>query len=207
MTRFCLLTLAMVWPVLAQSLDKAEESRRAREEYGRLLYHPQRDPWQMPEQVIRALAIKPGETIATVEDSAGYFARRFAREAGRVYLVSGDLATLQYASKEKPPNLETIRALPTDPKLGSRTVDTIFLCNALTIIRERPAYYALLARSLSPQGRIVVIDFFKQNPPPGIAAEGRITEDSITKEMAAAGFRKIQRFDFLPFQFFVVFAR
>ena len=42
---------------------------------------PARDKWQMPDQVLAALALKPGQSIADVGAGTGYFSIRLAKSS------------------------------------------------------------------------------------------------------------------------------
>jgi predicted methyltransferase len=51
---------------------------------------PARDAYQKPDEVMKALALHPGEAVADIGSGSGYFTLRFARavgETGRVYGV------------------------------------------------------------------------------------------------------------------------
>ncbi len=56
-------------------------------EYAKVLEDPSRDEWQKPHDVVMALDLKSTETIADIGAGTGYFARRFALHAGKVYAV------------------------------------------------------------------------------------------------------------------------
>jgi ubiquinone/menaquinone biosynthesis C-methylase UbiE len=176
-------------------------------EYARILEDPQRDTWQLPHQVVMALELKPTETVADIGAGTGYFARRFAHHAKKVYAVDIDPKLLEMIRKDAPSNLETVLAAPDDPKLPPASVDTIFFCDVLHHIENRGAYYAKLARALKPGGRIVDIDFHKKETPVGPPQEMRISEEAIVKEFSAAGFRKSKSLDILPYQYFLFFKR
>src|SRR5690349_22067529 len=77
------------------------------EEYLRHLNDPSRDAWQKPHDVLMALDLKPDEVVADIGAGGGYFARRFANHAGRVYAVDIDAKLLKVAAEAAPPNLET----------------------------------------------------------------------------------------------------
>jgi predicted methyltransferase len=74
-------------------------------------------------------------------------------------------------------------------------------------IENRPAYYARLAKALKPGGRIVDIDFHKKPTPMGPPEAMRIAVEDVVREFEAAGFRKTESFEVLPYQYFVVFRR
>ncbi len=174
-------------------------------EYSRVLNDPKRDAWQMPRQVIEALNIKPGEVVADVGAGAGYFSRRFALHAAKVYAVDIDAELLRMAAEDAPANVETILAAPDDPRLPERSVDTVFLCNVLHHIANREAYYTKLARALKPGGRIVNIDFHKKPLPVGPPESMKIAEREVVAEFESAGFRLSRNIRLLPYQYFLEF--
>jgi arsenite methyltransferase len=174
-------------------------------EYARVLEDPQRDAWQLPHDVMMALDCKPREVVADIGAGTGYFARRIARHAAKVYAVDIDAEMLEIAKKNSPANVETVLATADDPTLPDASVNTIFFCDVLHHIENRAAYYPKLAKALKPGGRIVDIDFHKKPTPFGPPEAMRISEDSVIQEFQAAGFRKTKSFDLLPYQYFLVF--
>jgi len=176
-------------------------------EYAKILEDPQRDVWQLPHDVILALGLNPSEAIADIGAGSGYFTRRFARHAKKVYAVDIDAKLLEMVRKNAPANVETVLAAPDDPKLPDSSVDTIFFCDVLHHIENRPAYYAKLAKALKPGGRIVNIDFHKKPTPFGPPEAMRLSEDEVIREFQAAGFRKTKSLDILPYQYFLTFQR
>src|ERR1035437_10724261 len=114
-------------------------------EYAKVLEDPSRDEWHKPHDVVMALALKPAETIADIGAGTGYFARRFALHAGKVYAVDIDAKLLAIAGDKAPANLQTLLAAPDDPRLPADSIDTIFFCDVLHHIENRSAYYAKLA--------------------------------------------------------------
>lgn len=178
----------------------------------KLLEDPGRDTWQQPEAVIDSLGIKLGDDVADLGAGSGYFTTRLAQvvgPTGNVYAVDVDPQMLAYierrAKEEQLENLQTILAEPHDPKLGSSSVDLIFICNTLHHISAREKYYPLLAQALKPGGRLVDIDFQKRDSPVGPSLEVRLARKDVIKELEAAGFRLIKEFDFLKYQYFLVF--
>jgi ubiquinone/menaquinone biosynthesis C-methylase UbiE len=175
------------------------------EEYARVLNDPQRDAWQMPHEVIVALGLKPTETIADIGAGTGYFARRFARHAAKVFAVDIDQKLLDIAAKDAPPRLSVVLAAPDDPHLPAASVDTVFFCDVLHHIDARPAYYSKLRAALKPGGRIVVVDFHKRELPVGPPPAMKLSAAEVETELKAAGFRLVRSLDILPHQYFLVF--
>jgi ubiquinone/menaquinone biosynthesis C-methylase UbiE len=175
------------------------------DEYARLLEDPSRDVWQKPHEVVMALNLKPTDTIADIGAGTGYFARRFAHHAGKVYAVDIDKKLLAIAAKDAPANLETVLAAPDDPRLPEHSVDIVFFCDVLHHIENRAAYYPKLATALKPGGRIVVIDFYKKEMPIGPPPSMKLSDEEVIAEFRNAGFTVAKRLDILPYQYYLFF--
>lgn len=203
-------TIVGLMAVAAASLAQTEHQHhppRSAEEYLRILNDPKRDVWQLPHEVIMALELKPGETVADIGAGGGYFAKRFADRVAKVYAVDIDQQLLKAAKEGAPPNLETILAVPDDPRLPNASVDTIFFCDVIHHIENRPAYYAKLSKALKAGGRIVVIDFYKKPLPVGPPESMKLSETAVAAEFKTAGFVQSKSFDLLPYQYFLVFTQ
>ena len=177
------------------------------DEYAKVLEDPSRDKWQKPHEVVMALDLKPSDTVADIGAGTGYFARRFAQHGGKVYAVDIDDKLLAIIRKNAPPNLETVLAAPDDPHLAAGTIDMIFFCDVLHHIDNHPAYYAKLAKALKPDGRIVVIDFYKKDQPIGPPPAMKISDADVITEFRTAGFTLSKRLEILPYQYFLFFER
>jgi ubiquinone/menaquinone biosynthesis C-methylase UbiE len=175
------------------------------DEYAKVLEDPSRDAWQKPHEVVMALGLKPTDAIADIGAGTGYFARRFANHAGKVYAVDIDRELLAIARKSAPANLETVLAAPDDPRLPERSVDIIFFCDVLHHVDNRAAYYPKLAKALKPSGRIVVIEFYKKDLPIGPPPSMKLSEEEVIAELRNAGFTLAKRLDTLPYQYYLFF--
>ena len=180
--------------------------------YIKMLEDPERAAWQQPEEVISRLDLKQGDEVADLGAGSGYFTLRLAREVGqggRVYAVDTDPEMLKYiekrAEEEELDNIQTILADADDPKLGSQSVDLIFVCDVLHHVSNRERYYPLLGRALRLGGRLVDIDFYKRKLPFGPPVEMKIAKKDAIKEIEPAGFDLVHDYDFLKYQYFLVF--
>jgi arsenite methyltransferase len=193
--------------VAAAQVQHQQHPPQSAEEYARVLEHSSRDAWQKPHEVISALKIRPDEVIADIGAGSGYFTRRFANHAARVYAVDIDPQLLDIISKTATPKVITVRAASDDPNLPDGAIDTVFICDVLHHIEDRPAYYAKLLKAMKPDGRIVIIDFYKRELPVGPPPAMKLPEDQVLSELKAAGLRLVDRQAFLPYQYFLTFRR
>ncbi|GIU77186.1 MAG: methyltransferase type 11 [Bryobacteraceae bacterium] len=171
----------------------------------RMLEEPGRAAWQKPDEVVAALKIREGEIIADIGAGTGYFTRRFAVRAGKVYAVDVNRSLLEQIQALGLPNVVAVPAAPDDPKLPQGGVDTIFFCNVLHHIENRPAYYEKLRAALRPGGRIVVIDFHKRPLPVGPPPDEKLAEEEVIAEFQKSGFRLDRKHDWLEHQYFLEF--
>jgi len=176
-------------------------------EYAKVLEDPSRDEWQKPHEVVMALGLRSTDVIADIGAGTGYFARRFANHARKVYAVDIDQELLAIIKKNAPANITVLLAAPGDPLLPEHSVDIIFFCDVLHHIENRAAYYPKIARALKPGGRVVVIDFYKKALPIGPPPSMKLSDKEVIAEFSNAGFTLSKRLDILPYQYYLFFEK
>ena len=175
------------------------------------LEDPKRDDWQKPEAVLKALNIREGQMIADIGAGSGYFTLRLARavgEKGRVFAVDveeGMVTHLQQRlAKENVKNVHAMRVPPHDPLLIDGSLDLAFVCDVYHHIEERDGYLRKLRKALKPDGRIVIIDFYQKETPVGPPMSMRLSEETVQKELLAAGLKVTEKLTFLPYQYILI---
>lgn len=175
----------------------------------------ERDRRQKPDEVVAALELAPGDVVADIGAGTGYFTRRFARavgERGIAYGVDLEPNMLRYMAKraldDGQPNIVPVMATTSSPSLAPDSVDLFFVCNTIHHIGERQRYYEILLRTLRDDGRLAIVDFYKDVAlDEGPSQEMRIAKQDLIAEVTAAGFRLTDDHDFLETQYFVVFTK
>jgi SAM-dependent methyltransferase len=181
------------------------------EKWAQVFDDPQRDAWQKPHQVIKALALAPDARVADLGAGTGYFAVRLAHmmPKGSVYAVDIEPDMVKYlsgrASREGLSNMVAVEGAPHDPRLPEK-VDLVLLVDVYHHVEERSRYFRRLAGDLRPGGRVAVIDF-KLDSPEGPPRQARIAPERVKAELAQAGYRLLEEHAFLPYQYFLVFGR
>jgi ubiquinone/menaquinone biosynthesis C-methylase UbiE len=170
---------------------------RTAEEWIKTLDGPARVASLKIDDVVAAMALKPGETAADIGAGTGLLSVPVAKAVGlkgRVYAVEVDAAffpvILKRASDNGVANVQTVLGEFTDPKLPAR-VDLIFFHDVLHHIDNRAAYLKKLGAYLTPRGRIMVVDFEGGKGPHSKQPELEISREQLTKLMAGIGFAQI----------------
>jgi predicted methyltransferase len=172
---------------------------------------PERDKWQKPDEIIAALSLRPTDLVADIGAGTGYLSVRLAHHltAGTVYAVDLEQNMVQHLTERARANgianLRPILATTTSANLPEQ-VDLGILLDVYHHISDRSDYFKRLAASLKPGGRIAIIDF-RPDSPVGAPKEMRISEGQIQAEMTTAGYRLAAKYDFLPYQNFLIFQK
>src|ERR1019366_5464873 len=86
-------TPLMLWfsaIAISQISNQHHHPPESAEEYAAVLEDPGRDAWQKPMEVVLAMTLGASDVVADIGAGTGYFARRFAHHAAKVYAVDID---------------------------------------------------------------------------------------------------------------------
>ena len=174
---------------------------------------PARDAWQKPAAVVRALEIGRGMTVADLGAGTGYFSRYLAAAvggSGSVLAVDPEPNMVAYlrarAEREHTDNVVPILASADNPRLPVGSVDVVLIVDTYHHLDDRLSYLRGLQRFLRSHGRVAVIDWHKREPPVGPPREHKLAREQVVEEMTAASYRLVAEPDFLPYQYFLIFA-
>jgi SAM-dependent methyltransferase len=193
----------------AQSPHSHEHSFADAEQWSKVFDDPERDAWQKPHEVIRALALRPDAVVADIGAGTGYFSARLAHmlPKGRVYAVDTEPGMVKHvyerAKKEGLRNLTAIPASPDNPRLPVKA-DLILFVDVYHHVDDRERYFARLRASLRPGGRVAIIDF-RPDSPRGPPKQARVPPEQVKAEFARTGYALEAEHGFLPNQYFLVF--
>ncbi|PIF46288.1 methyltransferase family protein [Chryseobacterium sp. 52] len=171
----------------------------------------ERDAMQQPYKVIQYLGNIKGKKIMDIGAATGYFSVKLAANGADV--IAADVSEELQAylknrmEKEKIRNME-LRKVPYDsPLLKDKEVDIVFIANTYHHIDNRTEYFAKVKKGLKPDGKLVILDFFKaeftdkiQAPPMGM----RVSVDEVVFELRKAGFTSFEvEVKLLPYQYII----
>lgn len=174
---------------------------------------PARDEWQKPKDVVAAMDIKPGMTVADLGAGTGYFEKHLSAAvgaSGAVLALDVEPDMVRYmterAKKENTANVKPGVVPMDDPKLPAGGVDRVLIVDTWHHIADRPAYAAKLKAGLKDTGKVFIVDFkleSKHGPP----KNHRVTPEDVMKELVGAGLKAQLSPTALPEQYIVVGTR
>jgi ubiquinone/menaquinone biosynthesis C-methylase UbiE len=179
-----------------------------------LLEGPDRDLWQLPDQIMDALGIAEGSAVADIGAGGGWFTIRLARRVGAHGLVYAEdiqpqmlEATMRRVAREGLGNVRRVLGTAEDPRLPAGALDAVLIVDTYHELDDPDSMLRNIAKALTPQGRVGVVDFRRDGLGPGPALEERVDPEQVVRDAESAGLRLVHRETFLPYQFMLVFSR
>lgn len=174
----------------------------------------ERDEWQKPDEVVKALGLKNRDVVADIGAGTGYFSRRLARAVapdGKVYTVDVAADILAYlrerADRENLHNIVTVVSRPDDPTLPANSIDLAFFCDTTHHIEHRVNFYRRLLPAVKEHGRMAIIDYPPDSPHAPHKPEQLVPRSQVISEAEQAGFKFVKDFQFLPYHYFLIFEK
>ncbi len=187
---------ALAFSQAAAEANKAYKTKEGRDGVAKTLDNPNRDKNQKPEEIISLMEIKPGMAVADVGTGTGYmlpFLSRAVGAAGKVYGedIAQDFLDRARAKAASLPNVELILGTETDSKLPPHSVDRILVLDVYHHFDYPDKMLATISRGLKPNGRLVIVDFYKKDRPDHV----RLERDEAVREIESNGFKLVSSRD------------
>ena len=199
----------------AQNVAPERQGRLFPPENLGLLEAPDREAWQKPEQIMDALGVAEGSTVADIGAGAGWFTIQLARRVGpngTVYAQDVQRQMLEAirrrVAREGLQNVQTRLGAGSAPNLPQRTFDAILVVDVYDAVDEPVPLLRNLAAALKPGGRLGIVNYKpgRGGPGPGPDEGVRVDSASVERDALAAGLRVLAR-ETLPYQYLLVLGR
>ena len=158
------------------------------------LTRPERDEEEQPDRVVRALNIPKGATVVDLGAGVGYFTLRLARQvgpAGRVLAVDIQQGMLDRLARNLDGtsinNVESILASADNPGLPVGEVDLVLVVDVYHELAHPEKTMEHVRRSLKPDGRVVLIEYRKEDPSIPIHPLHKMTVEEVRSRDRAHG--------------------
>ncbi|HVE39951.1 MAG TPA: class I SAM-dependent methyltransferase [Planctomycetota bacterium] len=178
------------------------------------LDRPERESEENPTKCIEALELKGGEVIADLGAGSGYYSFRLAAKVGEkgkvlaVEIQDEMIAELKKRiAKDKIANVETVKCSDKDPMLPQESVDLVIMVDVYHELAFPYEVMMGIRKALKPEGRVVLVEYRKEDPKVPIKEVHKMSEEQIKKEMAVVGLSHAKTVGTLPWQHIAIFSK
>ena len=178
------------------------------------LDRPTREQEEQPGKVIDALELREGEVVVDLGAGSGYFSFRMAPKVGAsgkvlaVEIQDQMLAAIrERAAAMKIANVETVKGTETDPRLPAHGVDLVLLVDVYHELAYPFEVMTAVGKALKPGGRVVFVEYRKEDPKVPIKEVHKMSLEQLDKEMNAVGLARERTVETLPWQHIVFYEK
>lgn len=178
------------------------------------LDRPQREHEDQPARVLDALGLRDGETVVDLGAGSGYFTFRIAPKVGKagkvlaVEIQDEMIKTLrQRAAAQKMTNVIVVRGSESDPNLPANAIDLVLMVDVYHELAYPFEVMTKVRQALKPHGRVVFVEYRKEDPKVPIKEVHKMSVAQLEKEMKAVGLTRVRTIETLPLQHIVIFEK
>ncbi len=178
------------------------------------LERSEREVEEEPDKALDALGSLAGLTVADVGAGSGYFTVRLASRvgpAGRVFAsdLQSEMLKMLTArlARERVTNVTLVQGAVDDPKLPASSLDLAIMVDVYHEFSEPQKMLRGLRAALKPGGRLVLLEYRKEDPQVPIRFEHKMSVAEARLELEAEGFLFSRLDDRLPRQHILIFSK
>jgi ubiquinone/menaquinone biosynthesis C-methylase UbiE len=216
MKRTALLSLILTAVVAAQTAVHPISGRRIAPVMGwqgaDWLERNERIEEEEPDVALDVLKIAKGAAVADIGAGSGYMTVRLARRVGPAGTVFANDVQPQMlemlrrrVEREKLTNITLVQGTVDDPKLPAASVDLELMVDVYHELAQPQAMLRGLRQALKPGGRLVLLEYRKENPAIPIRPEHKMSVTEAKMELEAEGFTLAKVDESLPRQHILIF--
>jgi predicted methyltransferase len=162
----------------------------------------ERDQWQRPDDILRALALTEGATVVDLGSGAGYFALKLSPIVGaRGAVLAEDVRrqslTFLWIRRflRDARNVRVIHGEPNDPHLPAGTADAVLIANTYHELAAPGPILDAVFRAMKPGARLVIVDRRLRTARADATEAGHhgVSSERVHEEIRLHGFEPLAR--------------
>src|SRR5262249_53092094 len=176
------------------------------------LVRSEREMEEAPDKALDAIGIEKGSTVADVGAGVGYFTWRLAERVGREgKVIATDIQPAmldrlkENLARRKLTNVQMILGTEDDARLPAACCDVVLLVDVYHEFSYPREMLAGIREALKPQGRLVLLEYRKEDPTVPIRPEHKMAVQEVRAEIEPEGFRFEGNKTVLPRQHILIF--
>lgn len=177
-----------------------------------------REVYRARQEIVDALEIEPGQTVADVGTGTGLFVAYLSAAVGPTgRVIATDIAPsfIEHVQRRADAaglkNVSVLLGERADVKLEPSSVDLIYTCDTYHHFEDTAAILATMRSALRPNGRLVVVDYHRIEgvTRPFLMTHVRAAREVFEAEIVGAGFTQMTAPEapFLKENYLMVFRR
>jgi SAM-dependent methyltransferase len=178
------------------------------------LERPEREAEEQPSKAIAVLQLPAGAVAADIGCGSGYITELLSKAVGptgRVYGVDIQPAMLDLLrarmSEKSLGNITPVLGAIDDPRLPDGSLDLAIMVDVYHELSEPQAVLRHLRTALKPDGRLVLLEYRKEDPSIPILPDHKMSVADAKLEVEAEGFTLARVDESLPRQHILIFTK
>jgi ubiquinone/menaquinone biosynthesis C-methylase UbiE len=174
----------------------------------------EREREEQPEKALAALHLGPGMFVGDVGAGTGFYSLRMAQMVGpngKVFSNDIQAPMLERLQKNAAThnihNIETVLGTESNPNLPTNTLDLVVMVDVYHELSRPQRMLDSIRSSLKPDGRLVLLEFRKEDPTVPIRPEHKMSVDEVKAEVIPEGYQFEKVVDTLPWQHIIFFRK
>ncbi len=174
----------------------------------------EREREEQPEKAISEFNLKPGMNVGDVGAGTGFYSLRIAKlvtPGGMVYANDIQQAMLERltanAAEQKITNIVPVLGTESDPHLPAGKLDLVILVDVYHEFSRPQRMLDRIRDSLKPDGRLVLLEFRKEDPSVPIRPEHKMSVTEVKAEVIPEGYQFEKVVESLPWQHMIFFRK
>ena len=214
-------TMCAAFAQVATDANEAYKTHQGRENVAKGLGDPAREERQKPRDIVDALDLKPGASVADVGTGVGFMLPYLSHAVGDTGHVIGEDIQNDFLDKarlkvqlSRLSNVQFVLGTDRDPKLPADSLEGVLVLDVYHHFDYPEAMLEHIRDSLLSDGKLVIVEYFKRRGAmPGADPDRplqhiRLDEDDLIREVEMNGFRLVVKRDLVPkSQYIAVFLK
>jgi len=174
----------------------------------------ERESEEEPDHAIDVLKITKGSTVADIGAGSGYMTVKLAKKVGaegRVIATDIQPGMIELLNKRlaksKITNVTAVLGTQDDPRLPIESLDLVLMVDVYHELSQPQLMLRHIKASLKPGGRLVLLEYRKEDPNVPIRPEHKMSVAEAKIEVEAEGLKLTRTNEDLPRQHILIFTK